>query len=361
MDGMRRRYLLPHLVCFLVCFFIGGDGSPRGGSAAAAPLQRLVASGTNTPDDDDAEDRVTTAAGDRDPLADRLHRSISRRVLNTAESIDAFFYAAQTEIEENRTTFKVQLGVFGEAEQEVRLDTGTRLKLVLPGFQDRLHLVLAGDPEDDDEVLGETLDGAPEAEMAAEETDGITAAVRYFLMDSLNRNLSFSAGVRIRDTRLVGFPEARYRRTFDVGDRALALRFEQRVAWFTDEGWRETSRCDLDVLSDRRYLWRTTVEGVWAEETDGYRYDLRQALFQPLKWRAALRYEWINAFNTCTDGQLEEIIFKVRYRQSFLRPWLFFEIAPQLSFPEAEEFEATPGILVRVETLFGHYNAPIEE
>jgi hypothetical protein len=291
-----------------------------------------------------------------DPLADRLHRRISHGVLLTAETIDAFFHTDQTEIEENQTVFKVGLGMFAEAEEEARLETRSRLKLVLPGFQDRLHLVLTGDPDTVDEVLGEAIDTVPEETLSVDETgDGAGAALRYFVLDDLKRNLSFSAGVRIRDNQLVGFPEARYRRLFDLDDEDLALRFEQRVLWYTDDGWRESSRVDLDVLLEEQYLWRTSLTGVWAEVDGGYNYHLSFTFFNQLWKRAALSYEWDNAFSLCTDGQLNEILFKVSYRQSFWRPWLFFEFVPQLSFPESEDFKNTPGIRFRIEAIFGHY------
>jgi hypothetical protein len=293
---------------------------------------------------------------DTDPLADRLHRRISSGVLKTAETIDAFFHTEQTEIEENQTVFKVSLGLFFEAEEETRMETRSRLKLVLPGFQDRLHLILTGDPETVDEVLGETIDASPEETLSGDETgDGAGAALRYFVLDDLKRNLSFSAGVRIRDTRLVGFPEARYRRLLDLDDEDLAIRFEQRVVWYTDDGWQESSRVDMDVLLKEDYLWRTSLMGVWAEADAGYDYHLRFKLFHQLWKRAALSYEWDNAFNVCADSQLGEILFKLSYRQSFWRPWLFFELIPQLSFPESEDFRNIPGIRLRIEAIFGHY------
>lgn len=301
------------------------------------------------------------------PLTDRLHHTISRGVLKAAETIDAFFYTPRTEIEENRTTFKLNLDLFAEADERAQVGTGTRLKLVLPGFQDRLHLVLAGDPEDDDEVFGKAIDEAPVDDLGGNaETDGLSAALRYFALDDLKRNLSFSAGVRIHDSQLVGFPEARYRRAFDFESIPLAFRFQQRVVWFTDEGWQESTGVDMDLLLLRRYLWRTSLEGIWEEEamegdSCGYRYDLRWTLFQPLWKGAALRYEWLNHFNASTADQLDGILLRIRYRQNIWRPWLFLELAPQISFPEHDDFEATPGVLLRLETLFGHYPKPAVE
>ncbi|MDJ0780710.1 MAG: hypothetical protein QNJ22_02000 [Desulfosarcinaceae bacterium] len=326
---MRRHHLTPYLVGALAWMLVGVTAA----QAASAP----------------------PPAAPTPQLADRLHDRISRGVLKAAETIDAFFYNPQTEIEENRTTFRINLGLFVEREERARLSSGTGLKLILPGFQNRLHLVMAGDPDDDDKVLGEAIDEAPDPQLAVtDEADGVTASLRYFVLDDIKRNLSFTAGVRIRDGNLVGFPEARYRRLFDLGDGATAFRFQERVVWFTDDGWRESTRIDMDVLLRPRLLWRSSLEGIWAEEVSGYRYNLIQAIFQTLSPRAALRYEWVNAFNVCTEDQLDEILFKIRYRQSFWRPWLFFEIAPQLTFPEPDEFVATPGILFRLEAIFGH-------
>jgi hypothetical protein len=295
-------------------------------------------------------------------LTDRLHDRISSGVLKTAETIDAFFYAPQTEIEENRTTLKINLDLFSEAGARTRLGTGSRLKLLLPGFQDRIHLVLAGDAEDDEQVFGEELDEAPETTNLEEDgaNDGLNAAVRYFVMDDLRRNLSVSAGMRLRDNRVVGYPELRYRRLFDTDNPSLAFRFGQRLLWYTDEGWRETSRFDTDLLLGR-WLWRGFFEGVMEEKTAGYRYNLGLNVFQPVGKRSVLRYEWLNAFDLCTPGQLREIRLSIRYRHNFWRPWLFYEVVPQLSFPESDDFEATPGILLRLEAIFGHFRKRLVE
>lgn len=364
--GMCYRYILPYLV---FCLVMGMSSHATGAEGGQAP-SRAIASLPGTADEASSEvseevsSEVSDEASNEDLLADRLHQTISLGVLKAATTIDGFFYAPQTEIEDNRTTFKFTLDLFAEAEEGAQLGTGTRLKLVLPGFQDRLHLVLAGDPEDDDEVLGEGIDEAPDAVLHTDEdTDGVSAALRYFALDDIKRNLSFSAGVRIRDSQLVGFPEARYRRSFDLETLPMAFRFQQKVVWYTDDGWQESTGIDMDFMLLGRFLWRSSLEGVWAEEREddcpwGYRYDLRFTLFQPLWKRAALRYEWRNEFKVCNVDQLDRILLRIRYRQNIWRPWLFFEFAPQLSFPESDDFTAAPGILFRIETIFGRYSKP---
>jgi hypothetical protein len=48
-------------------------------------------------------------------------------------------------------------------------------------------------------------------------------------------------------------------------------------------------------------------------------------------------------------------VLSVRFRQRIWRDWLYYEVGPQLVFPREENFDATPGIFLRLEMLFGHY------
>jgi len=52
---------------------------------------------------------------------------------------------------------------------------------------------------------------------------------------------------------------------------------------------------------------------------------------------------------------LDVSIFQVRYRQRFWRDWLFFEVAPQISWPRERDYEFVSGILLRFEMYFGKY------
>ncbi|MBS1128532.1 MAG: hypothetical protein H6Q96_912, partial [Nitrospirae bacterium] len=90
-----------------------------------------------------------------------------------------------------------------------------------------------------------------------------------------------------------------------------------------------------------------------SENVIGYPYALSFLLRHPLDGNRALEYEWINSFQTHPTNELLEELVIFRYRQRFWRDWLFLEIAPQYRFPRDRSFEATPGILFRIEMVFG--------
>ena len=52
---------------------------------------------------------------------------------------------------------------------------------------------------------------------------------------------------------------------------------------------------------------------------------------------------------------MEETALRVRYRQKFLRDWLYFEVAPQIAFPREKDYNIVPGVLIFFEGILGHY------
>jgi hypothetical protein len=86
---------------------------------------------------------------------------------------------------------------------------------------------------------------------------------------------------------------------------------------------------------------------------NGYPYAQSILLRQPLDRARALEYEWISSFQTSPTNILVEELFVFRYRQRIWRDWLFLEIDPQFRYPRDRSFVFTPGILFRIEMVFG--------
>ncbi|MHB8810969.1 MAG: hypothetical protein ACYC9M_13310 [Desulfobulbaceae bacterium] len=76
-------------------------------------------------------------------------------------------------------------------------------------------------------------------------------------------------------------------------------------------------------------------------------------LYQILGTDKVLSYEWENHFANVQRDELTDLWLLVRYRQKFLRDWLFFEISPRVNFPKDNDREANFGLLFRIEMNFG--------
>jgi hypothetical protein len=100
-------------------------------------------------------------------------------------------------------------------------------------------------------------------------------------------------------------------------------------------------------------FFRASTEWVHTEHVDGFVYAFSFSLSHPLSSKAALQYSWVNVFQTKPVNALTEIDLRVSYRKRIWRDWLYYEVMPQYRFPRDRGFEATPGILFRLDMLFG--------
>lgn len=281
-----------------------------------------------------------------------LHAGLSRSVLTTAEWLDSFFYDPRFAAEENRTRAIVWFEAFDEEDKHADYRVRAMLKLVLPQLKNRAHIVIAGDP--DDQTVEQAEAGvAAVSRPAAVQDRNLSSSLGYFLRSDERVNISMRAGVRYRHSDLVLFLRPHYR-VFHKLD-GWALRFTQELPWWGHQGWESLTALDLERQFADLFFFRTSLVGHWYEDVHGYFYSLVFSLVQPLSPRRALHYDWINNFQTRPENQLTEIVFSVRYRQRLWRDWLYADLAPQARFPRDRDFDLVPGILFRVEILFGKY------
>jgi hypothetical protein len=317
---------------------VGGPAPPDGPATGAAPVR----------DESVVEPATLGALG----AIDRVHGTISRSILGTARWLDSFFDDPRFAAEENRTRVKIDLDYFAEHGSGPEFNVPVAISLRLPQFQNRTRLVFVGTP--DQELEGTTRGAGTAADrLPTAQDENFTTAVDYFFRATDRRNVAMRVGLRLRDGEPELFVQPRYRVLVPLNP--WALRFTQQFRWWTEFGWEETTTLDLERPVGEDLFFRTSLQGAWTEQENGYFYSLGFTLRQPLSPRRVLQYELINNFETRPVHQLDEIRAVVRYRQKIWRDWLFYEIAPQLSSRRERDFDPAPGILFRLEMIFGHY------
>jgi hypothetical protein len=219
------------------------------------------------------------------------------------------------------------------------------LNLALPRINKRLKLLVSGKP--DEEETDETGAGLGEEG----EDDNLDVAMAYTPVETLEHNVSLRAGLRFKSITPAFWAGPRWR-AYSQGE-IWGTRLTNFFRWYTDTGFRIDSTLDFERPLTEDFFYRQSLKGKWDEDNDRYDYEVIFAVFQKLARRRSLKYEYINKFRSTNDHQWDNFIFKVTYRQSIWRRWLFFEIAPQVSFPESEDWDFTSGILFRIETIIG--------
>lgn len=283
---------------------------------------------------------------------DVVHGAISTGILATAEWLDSFFDDPRFAAEENRTRVKVGVDLFLEHDSGPDLSAPISLRLVLPQLQNKARIVIVGTPESELEGRA-TTEGTAASRLPGAQDKSVTTAFDYFFWDSDRHNFATRVGVRFREGEPETFVQPRYRYLLPLDP--WAFRFTQELRWWTEFGWEETTTVDFERPLGETLFFRTSAQGAWTEQEDGYFYSLSFVLRQPLSPRRVFQYELVNSFQTHPANQLQEVLAVVRYRQKLWRDWMFYEIAPQASFRRERDFDVAPGILFRMEIILGRF------
>jgi hypothetical protein len=279
------------------------------------------------------------------------HKKASRHIQLSANWLDGFFDDERIEAEENKTRLRVKLASFIEDGEDLDNSMRFNLRLVLPRLSKKfkkVYLTFSGDGDDDND-----LGDADNLRLDYEDGDNENADIglHYVLKDSIRRNMSIKAGVRLGGGGQL-YIGPRYRSL--VNFEKWALRLTSRILYFTDDGFESKSRIDFERPITKRLFIRPSTDVRWYEDRAGIRYNCRLFLFHVISPKRVIRYEWRASYETKPHHQLQEVVLNLRYRQPFLKKWLFLDLIPMATFPREKDFDFTPGFMVRFEFIFGH-------
>jgi len=287
-----------------------------------------------------------------DTFVDAWHRALSGTITGSADWIDSFFYDERYEAEENQSRLLLRLESFTEDGEGTDLKLKASLRIGIPYAQKRLKLIVVGEPDTEPDTAGAT-GGTVRRSFDRIDNNDVSVSLQHAIMQEINRYLSTRLGFVFRNWEPRIFLEGRYRTSFDLDP--WGARFTERLRWYTDKGWESRATLDIEKPLSERFFFRTTIEGDWLEDQNGIPHSLTFAVAHFLSKRRALEYSWGNSFQSRPNYRLEEVAFRIRYRQRIWRDWLFYDIEPQLRFPNAEGFKMIPGILLRLEAIIGRY------
>jgi hypothetical protein len=281
---------------------------------------------------------------------DMLHSEIVRRLLSSATWMDSFFADPGYVKEINRSYVRFRYEIFREERSNFTFKPAVDLRLALPELEKKTHLVFTADPAEPSAGAAAPVRTAAER-FGTTAQNTVTAGLQYIFHQDAQTSFIMRTGFQFANLNPVILLAPTYRVLMPLD--TWAVRFTQEVLWKSRGSWQTDTRFDFERPLPHELFFRTSIDGVWAAQKNGFAYSLAFSLLQPLAPTHALDYEWINSYNTYPVGELREIALRVRYRHSFLRDWLFFELAPQVRFPRDANFDSTAGILFKLEVFFG--------
>ena len=226
------------------------------------------------------------------------------------------FFGTDRNIEEVAGTYiRWRNDFIFDEEEGFEFDTSLKFSIELPKISRRLKLTFEGDV---DEELRDVVPGA----QRGDPSNSLGLRYDFFRSPRSSFKINVSLKPRIR---------LRYRYTYPVTDSFL-WRFTQEVQ--NEESiYGARTRLDLEKAFLPRFLLRATTEGFVAEDFDGVDWLQTLILAQRISKKASISYE--SSVNGITKPETLTTNYRlgVRFRRNIHRDWLFFEIAPALSWP----------------------------
>ncbi len=274
--------------------------------------------------------------------------SAFERALMQSDLVDNFFSDEREEEEFRISRIRLRGDLFLREGDSLEFDPNVRARYAIPRLNNRLFLVFSGDFDNAFEDDGQQGDVKSLLEPEDEVDEGIFG-LQAIITATDRLNISVQGGARFRDSQPFFFIGPRYRQTFELGN--WLTRVVGHVRYFSDEGFNVRSVVDFDRALGRKYLFRVSPQARWSEEDAEVVYGVDLSLTQSLTARDRLRYQVITRFETEPEHQLDRVTLRFRYRREVFRNWLFVEVAPEVAFLSERDYEAVPGVFLRVDTI----------
>ncbi len=259
---------------------------------------------------------------------DRTHSYLSERLCEPAAWFDGFFGDPRADEETPVGTFiRMRNQLRWDQTRDLAYDLRVSANISLPGFSDRVRLLVTRD----DALEGELDDGR-----GGEDEEQTRLGLRLLITDDPRNSFDLDGTLKVSGGGLNPRTGLRYRHTRPITESSLA-RLTQTTFWELDDGFGTSLRADLDWLPNNLTLGRLTGRGLIAEKSDDLEWRTGMIFFRQLGQKTAVRSEIGMFGETRAERNIEEFFVNFRFRRSFLRDWLFYELQPEYAWPVDED------------------------
>lgn len=270
-------------------------------------------------------------------LIDDVHGYFNEQFCTPAVWFDNFFSTERSDEELRPGSSLRWQNDFTEDEFGVSTYT-TRFRgsLKLPKASKKLRLVFEGDQEDSVEDI------VPSNIEDSESQIGFLYEITQSPRANLSWKLSLSPSLTMR-----------YRYSFPHSEQ-FTTRFTQQL-FYKDSAFGASATVDFIYSFSEDLILRQANDLGRTEDDDASKWTTGLVLFQRLNEKSALSYE--SSYNGTTEPEVfaTNARIGVRYRRQIYRKWLFFELAPEVTWPRelfTDKRKKTNALFFRLEVNF---------
>lgn len=281
-------------------------------------------------------------------MVDESRDYVSQRFVETIKDIDRFFGSERNFQESNDSVLQLDLTRVSGYSGNRQIVLAGRANVHLPNTERRLHLLIESDP--DKNLTSDARPGQAALTQTSKTPSSYAAAVRY--EKSQDNRWLFSADGGLRFQGLSSHLFARTRAAYTTRLDTWQFKFTETPFWFNNLGLGSSTQLDFDRALSEPLLLRASSYATWLH--DRQNFDLRQdlSLFHTLDERTALLYQASAIGASQPQFHSSDYVLMVQCRYRLHQKWMYFEISPQMHYPQVQGYRSSPMLSLRLEMLF---------
>lgn len=278
---------------------------------------------------------------------DHKHCVFSGRTLASANWFDDLFGDWQDD-SASVLVHIISEATFAESENP-GLGLRVRASADLPNAQRRLRLVITDDSERDESVAGQDV-----LSQLNRTSTQVSAALRFIPFDKAGFKSDFDLGVRGIGPPDI-FARARVRNRWSISSDAI-IRFGQTFRYGSDSDGRSISQFDVEQVLDENSVVRISSGYEYSQQDsdNGFSWGHGMSMSHVLAAARSLGYGITLNGHTTPNWRGENYGPWIIFRSSFLRPWLFYELEPRLTWYRDKDWDSVASIVLRLEVQLGN-------
>lgn len=271
---------------------------------------------------------------------------LSGKLVGFVSGVDQFFGDDRHYQETNDSVFQLDINRVMGYGGEHKFVLAGRANVHLPIAEKKLHLLIETDPDKNATV--DPKQASPLKQPTTPQSYG--AALRFVRAQAERWHFSVDGGLKFRGLNTTPF--ARTRASMETPLDEWRMKLAETVFWFNTIGTGETTQLDFDRPISEPLLFRASSVATWLNNTQNF--DLRQdlMLFHALDERTALLYQASVIGVSQPITHVTDYVLLMQYRYRLHRKWMYFDLSPQLHFPQDRSYRLSPQLIMRLEMMF---------
>lgn len=291
---------------------------------------------------------ATKPSGNALAVMDDTRNYVSQGFVDMVNGLDKFFGSERNFQESNDSVLQLDLTHVTGYGGTRQLQLVGRAKVHLPNTERRLHLLIESDPEKN--LTTDVRPGQVTPTQNTQAPSSYAAAVRYEQPQDNRWKFSVDGGIKFQGLNSRLF--ARTRAGYTAQMERWQVKFIDTPFWFNNLGLGNSTQLDFDQALDEPRLLRVSSYATWLH--DRQNFDLRQdiSLFQTLNERTAVLYQASAIGASQPKFHSSDYVLLLQYRYRLHQNWMYFEISPQMHYPQSRRYQPSPMLSLRLEVLF---------